>query len=101
MSKEWNVMARIVRRIGIAGTAALLCGFVGAHAADAKVATCEEIAAAQGRGLTIAAIRQELSTTAARVESCARLAQMDAQQKTRRSATRTRRSARLGFAQPQ
>ena len=92
-------MMHVFRPISIAGIAAALCALVGVGAAHAKVATCEDIAAAQGRGLTSDAIRQELNTTAARIENCARLAKMDAQQKSRRSAAHARRSARLGMAQ--
>jgi hypothetical protein len=48
--------------------------------------------------LTTDAIRQELTTTAARIENCARLAAYRAQHETRRSHVRARRSARVGFA---
>lgn len=88
-------MMRIVRKIGIAGTATLLCGLVGVTNASAKVATCDEIAAAQGRGLTSDAIREELNTTAARIENCARLAEREAQHSSRKSEARARRNARM------
>lgn len=92
-------MTRIVRTIAITGTAALVIGFAGTSAAHAKVATCEDIAAAQGRGLSVEDIRKELNTTAARVENCARFAEQDARQAERKSAVRMRRNARMGAVQ--
>ena len=64
--------------------------------ADAKRATCEEIAAAQSRGLTAPEIKQELRTTDARIQSCVRLAEMHASQEARRAEVRARRADRLG-----
>ena len=92
-------MYTTIRRIGVASLAGILCGFLAAQVAQAKVATCDDIATAQGLGLSSEAIRAELNTTAARIENCARLAKMDQQQKQRRSAARARRSARLGSVQ--
>jgi hypothetical protein len=100
MSKELNVMMRIVRVIGISCATAVLIGFANTSAVDAKVASCDDIAAAQGRGLSSADIRKELNTTAARVEVCARLAEQDAQQAERKSAARARRNARMGAPEP-
>ena len=98
MSKESAAMTRIVRRFGMICATALLCALTGATAADARVATCDDIAAAQSRGLTTEAIRQELTTTTARIEGCARLAKHEAQHEARRSHARARRSARVGLA---
>lgn len=92
-------MMRIVRVIGISCATAVLIGFA-TPAAEAKVASCDDIAAAQGRGLTTEDIRKELNTTAARVEVCARLAEQDAQQAERKSAARARRNARMGAPEP-
>lgn len=92
-------MTRIVRTIAITGIAALFIALAGTQAAHAKVATCEDIAAAQGRGLSVDDIRKELNTTAARVENCARFAEQDARQAERKSAARVRRNARMGVAQ--
>jgi hypothetical protein len=90
ISKELS-MKRIA---AVTCTAALFGALGGATAADARVATCDEIAAARSRGLDQDAIRQELTTTAARIEGCARLQQQEAQRETRRSQTRARRNAR-------
>ena len=93
-------MARIIRVIGIACATAFLIGFANTPAAEAKVASCDDIAAAQGRGLNTDDIRKALNTTSARVEICARLAEKDAQQAERKSAARARRSARMGAPEP-
>lgn len=89
-------MTRIVRAIGIACATAVLFVAASVAAAGAKVASCDDIAAAQGRGLSTEAIRQALNTTAARVDICARLAQREQQQAARKSAARARRNARMG-----
>lgn len=72
----------------------MLLGVLTAGAANAKVVTCDDIAAAQTRGLTTDSIRQELRTTSARIENCSRLADMNAQQTARRGVIRARRAAR-------
>ena len=84
-------MRRLVRGINVGCCAALLLSMV-ASGASAKVVSCDDIAAAQGRGLAEAEVRQELQTTAARIESCARQAEMAAQQNARRGVIRERRA---------
>jgi hypothetical protein len=82
----------------LAVTAFVLGALAGASAADARVASCDDIVAARRQGLTTEAIRRELTTTAARIEGCARLAAQESQQETRRGHARARRNARVGVA---
>lgn len=65
--------------------------------ASARRATCEEIAAARARGVAIEEVERELRTTAARIEACARSAELRARHAERRERAQSRRAARRGI----
>ena len=64
---------------------------------SATRATCEELADAQARGLSVEQIKREFNTTTARIAACNQSAQLKAALADRRLEAQARREARRGI----
>jgi hypothetical protein len=86
-----QALRRIARPLG---TAAVLGAVFLVAPASAKRLTCADIEAALAGGKSFTAVRDELHTSDARVEVCARIADQRARNNARHESVRAERSAR-------